>query len=263
MTSTIGGTLLRMAMGSTPFLLALLLQIGFGMSPLEAGLITFTSAAGALLMKTTARPIIAWFGFKNVLVWNTIITGVIFMGYGLFTIDTPHWLIIATLLVGGFFRSLQFTALNTLAYADVDQHAHEPRLQPRQHGPAAVAEPRHRLRRHPAQPPAPRPHRCTRCRRPTSRRPSSSSARCRCVGVCSSSLPLPRDVGAEVSGRQVAGDPACADVAGRVDAGRGLSLKSNPEAGEEIGPWEAVWISSSPKSTACSRTSSRASSPTS
>ncbi|HXQ11124.1 MAG TPA: MFS transporter [Caulobacteraceae bacterium] len=121
MTSTIGGTPLRMAMGSTPFLLALLLQLGFGMSALEAGLITFTSAAGALLMKTTARPIIAWFGFKNVLVWNTIISGVIFMGYGFFTIGTPHWLIIATLLVGGFFRSLQFTALNTLAYADVDQ----------------------------------------------------------------------------------------------------------------------------------------------
>jgi EmrB/QacA subfamily drug resistance transporter len=121
MTSTIGGTPLRMAMGSTPFLLALLLQLGFGMSPLEAGLITFTSAAGALLMKTTARPIIAWFGFKNVLVWNTVISGVLLMGYALFQISTPHWLIIALLLVGGFFRSLQFTALNTLAYADIDQ----------------------------------------------------------------------------------------------------------------------------------------------
>jgi MFS family permease len=84
-------------------------------------LITFTSAAGALLMKTTARPIIAWFGFKNVLVWNTVISGVLLMGYALFQISTPHWLIIALLLVGGFFRSLQFTALNTLAYADIDQ----------------------------------------------------------------------------------------------------------------------------------------------
>jgi EmrB/QacA subfamily drug resistance transporter len=121
MASTVGGTFLRLAMGSTPFLLALLLQMGFGMSALEAGLITFTSAAGALLMKATARPIIAWFGFKNVLVWNTILTGGIFMGYCLFRATTPHWLIIGTLLVGGFFRSLQFTALNTLAYADVDQ----------------------------------------------------------------------------------------------------------------------------------------------
>jgi EmrB/QacA subfamily drug resistance transporter len=121
MTSTIGGTPLRMAMGSTPFLLALLLQMGFGLSALEAGLITFTSAAGALLMKATARPIIAWLGFKNVLVFNTVITGVIFMGYGLFRASTPHAVIIGTLLVGGFFRSLQFTALNALAYADIEQ----------------------------------------------------------------------------------------------------------------------------------------------
>ena len=121
MTSTIGGTPMRMAMGATPFLLALLLQMGFGLSALEAGLITFTSAAGALLMKATARPIIAWFGFKNVLVFNTVITGVTFMSYGLFRATTPHVWIICTLLVGGFFRSLQFTALNAMAYADVDQ----------------------------------------------------------------------------------------------------------------------------------------------
>jgi len=120
MTSTIGGTPLRMAMGSTPFLLALLLQMGFGMSPLEAGLITFTSAAGALLMKVTARPIIAWLGFKNVLIWNTVLTGAIFMSYGFFKQTTPHAWIITTLLVGGFFRSLMFTALNAMAYADVD-----------------------------------------------------------------------------------------------------------------------------------------------
>jgi EmrB/QacA subfamily drug resistance transporter len=121
MTSAVGGVFLRMVMGATPFLLALLLQMGFGLSPLEAGLITFTSAAGALLMKTTARPIIQWFGFKNVLVFNTLITGSIFMSYGLFRATTPHAWIITTLLVGGFFRSLQFTALNALAYADVDQ----------------------------------------------------------------------------------------------------------------------------------------------
>jgi EmrB/QacA subfamily drug resistance transporter len=121
MTATIGGTPLRMAMGATPFLLALLLQMGFGLSALEAGLITFTSAAGALLMKATARPIIARFGFKSILVWNTLITSTVFMGYGLFRASTPHFLIIGTLLIGGFFRSLQFTALNALAYADIEQ----------------------------------------------------------------------------------------------------------------------------------------------
>jgi hypothetical protein len=72
-------------------------------------------------MKTTARPIISFFGFKRVLIGNQVITGVILMGYALFNIGTPHVLIIATLLFGGFFRSLQFTALNTLAYADISQ----------------------------------------------------------------------------------------------------------------------------------------------
>jgi EmrB/QacA subfamily drug resistance transporter len=119
--SLIGGAFMRMGMGALPFCLAMLLQMGFGMDALGAGLLTFTSAAGALLMKTTARPIIAWFGFKRVLIGNQIITGVILMSYALFQASTPRFLIIAVLLIGGFFRSLQFTALNTLAFADVRQ----------------------------------------------------------------------------------------------------------------------------------------------
>jgi hypothetical protein len=121
MASVVGGAFLRMSMGATPFLLALLLQIGFGMNALAAGLMTFTSAAGALVMKVTARPILQRFGFKPVLVANTVVTGLIFMSYSLFRIGTPHMLIMITLLIGGFFRSLQFTALNALAYADVPQ----------------------------------------------------------------------------------------------------------------------------------------------
>jgi EmrB/QacA subfamily drug resistance transporter len=119
--SMIGGAFIRMGMGALPFCLAMLLQVGFGMDALGAGLLTFTSAAGALLMKTTARPIISWFGFKRVLIGNQVISGVILMGYALFQITTPRVLIIATLLLGGFFRSLQFTALNTLAFADIEQ----------------------------------------------------------------------------------------------------------------------------------------------
>jgi EmrB/QacA subfamily drug resistance transporter len=121
MASTLGGAFIRMSMGATPFLLALLLQIGFGLNPLAAGLMTFTSAAGALVMKATARPILQRFGFKPVLVANTVITGVIFMSYSLFKASTPQLLIVTTLLIGGFFRSLQFTALNTLAYDDIEQ----------------------------------------------------------------------------------------------------------------------------------------------
>jgi len=120
MSSTVGGAFLRMGMGASPFLLALLLQMGFGMNAFAAGMMTFASGAGALVMKFTARPIIRWLGFKPVLVGNTLITALTFMSYCLFTAATWPVLIIATLLVGGFFRSLQFTALNAIAYADVD-----------------------------------------------------------------------------------------------------------------------------------------------
>jgi EmrB/QacA subfamily drug resistance transporter len=119
--SVIGGTFMRMGVGATPFLLALLLQVAFGMSALQAGLMTFASAAAALVMKTTAPPILARFGFRSTLSVNAVIVGLSFMLYALFGKSTSHVLIYAVLLIGGFFRSLQFTALNGLAFADVDQ----------------------------------------------------------------------------------------------------------------------------------------------
>jgi EmrB/QacA subfamily drug resistance transporter len=119
--SVTGGAFMRVAMGATPFLLAMLLQIGFGMSAFAAGLMTFISAAGALVMKTAAPPILRRFGFRTVLLVNAVIVGVSFMAYSLFRPDTPHWLIMIVLAVGGFFRSLHFTSLNGLAYADIDQ----------------------------------------------------------------------------------------------------------------------------------------------
>lgn len=119
--SIVGGGFMRLAMGATPFMLALLLQLGFGMSPFQAGLLTFVSAAGALVMKTVAPPILRRFGFRTVLSVNAVITGVLFMAYGLFKPETPHAVIMVVLLIGGFFRSLQFTSLNGLAYAEIDQ----------------------------------------------------------------------------------------------------------------------------------------------
>jgi EmrB/QacA subfamily drug resistance transporter len=117
--STIGGVFSRLIIGASPFLLALLLQLGFGLSAFEAGLLTFTSAVGALAMKATARPIIRRFGFKAVLIGNALAVALTAASYGLFRATTPHWILIAVLLTNGFFRSLQFTALNALAYADV------------------------------------------------------------------------------------------------------------------------------------------------
>lgn len=121
--STLGGNLCRFAIGATPFLLAIMLQVGFGLSPLAAGLITFTGAAGSLLMKLVAAPIIQRFGFKRVLTVNAVITGAFVALCALFRAETPIWIMMAILVAGGFFRSLQFTAVNTLTYADLDARA--------------------------------------------------------------------------------------------------------------------------------------------
>jgi EmrB/QacA subfamily drug resistance transporter len=119
--ATIGGGFMRIGLGAMPFLLAMLLQVGFGMTAFAAGMMTFISSAGAFLMKTCAPPILRRFGFRTVLVANGAITAASFAVYGLFTPSMPHWEIMAVLVVAGFFRSLQFTALGSLAYADIDQ----------------------------------------------------------------------------------------------------------------------------------------------
>jgi EmrB/QacA subfamily drug resistance transporter len=119
--SVIGASFFRIGVGAMPFLLPLMLQLGFGLSPFQSGMVTFASAAGALIMKATAAPAIRYFGFRNVLIVNALISTA-FMGVnGFFTAATPHFVIIAFLLIGGFFRSLEFTAANALAYADISQ----------------------------------------------------------------------------------------------------------------------------------------------
>src|SRR5215831_7487073 len=114
-----GGFLFRIGIGALPFLLPLMLQIGFGLSALHSGLLTFASAAGAMLMKTTATRILRRFGFRLVLVADAVISAGFLFGYSLFRPDTPSLVIFLALLAGGFFRSLQMTSINTLGYADV------------------------------------------------------------------------------------------------------------------------------------------------
>ena len=116
----VGGLIFRIGIGALPFLLPLLLQVGFGLTPFESGSLTFATAAGALLMKFTASAALRRFGFRPTLIANGLISGVFMASYALFTPSTPHWLIFAALLLGGFFRSLEFTALNAISYADID-----------------------------------------------------------------------------------------------------------------------------------------------
>lgn len=115
----IGGSVFRTGIGAIPFLLPLMLQLGFGLDALQSGLITFASAAGALIMKTLAKRILSLGGFRRVLTVNALIGAAFLSASGLFTPQTPHWLMLAVLLVGGCFRSLQFTGINALSYSDV------------------------------------------------------------------------------------------------------------------------------------------------
>ena len=114
-----GGAMFRIGIGAFPFLLPLLLQLGFGLSPFASGSLTFAAAAGALVMKTTARPILGRYGFRRVLVVNGLASAILMAASALFTVTTPHLIILAVLLVGGFLRSLQFTALNAITFAEI------------------------------------------------------------------------------------------------------------------------------------------------
>lgn len=118
--SVSGGFIFRIGIGALPFLLPLLLQVGFGMTPFQSGLITFSSAIGAMTMKVAAATILRRFGFRAVLTANAIISAGFMAACASFTQTTPVAAMLALLLVGGFFRSLQFTSINTLAYAEVE-----------------------------------------------------------------------------------------------------------------------------------------------
>jgi EmrB/QacA subfamily drug resistance transporter len=118
--SVVGGSLFRVGVGAIPFLLPLLLQVGFKFTPLQSGLITFCAALGAMTMKTAVTAILRQFGFRTVLTINALISSAFLAACAAFTPATPVPLIMGVLLVGGFFRSLEFTSLGAIAYADIE-----------------------------------------------------------------------------------------------------------------------------------------------
>lgn len=118
--SVLGGSVFRIGIGAMPFLLPLLFQLGFGFTPLQSGLVTFTSAMGALIVKAFAKRIVVRFGFRRVLIGNALIASAFIAACALIRPSLPFALIIAILLVGGFFRSLEFTCINALSFADVE-----------------------------------------------------------------------------------------------------------------------------------------------
>lgn len=119
--SVIGGFIFRIAVGAAPFLLPLQLQVGFGQSPLRAGLTVFVGAMGAMAVKPVVAPLVNRFGFRRMLIVNALIAAGLMSALSLVTAQTPQAFTMALIFAGGFFRSLEFTTLATMSYADVER----------------------------------------------------------------------------------------------------------------------------------------------
>jgi EmrB/QacA subfamily drug resistance transporter len=121
--SILAGGLCRLAIGAVPFLLPLMLQLGFGLDPLHSGLLTFVTSIGAMLVKTIVPYIVRRFGFRKVLTYNGVLLGMWICGFAAMRSTTPHWLLLLYLLAYGFVRSIEFTSINALGYADLGHSA--------------------------------------------------------------------------------------------------------------------------------------------
>jgi EmrB/QacA subfamily drug resistance transporter len=117
----IGGSIFRIAVGAAPFLIPLLLQVGFGQSALKSGLTTFVGAMGAMAVKPAVAALLGIFGFRRMLIVNALLAAVLTSSLALATAATPQFVLMLLIFVGGFFRSLEFTTLATISYADVDR----------------------------------------------------------------------------------------------------------------------------------------------
>jgi EmrB/QacA subfamily drug resistance transporter len=117
-----GNLFTRLGIGGIPFLLPLLYQVGLGFSPIQSGLLIMPQAFAAMSLKLTMPLILKKFGYRTVLVANTLMLGVMIMLFATINLETPAWLIVVMAFIYGFLTSLQYTSMNTLAYADVGEH---------------------------------------------------------------------------------------------------------------------------------------------
>ncbi len=115
----IGGTVFRLGTGAMPFLFPLMLQLAFGLTAFETGMVTFASAIGAFAMKFVAERIIARIGFRSSLITACTITAAGVLAMGIYTPGTPQPLMMGFLVVTGFFQSLFWTTTNAFIFADV------------------------------------------------------------------------------------------------------------------------------------------------
>ena len=117
--SVSGGFFTRLGLGGIPFLFPLLYQVGLGFTPIQSGLLVLPQAIASIGLKTFMPAILAKFGYRNVLVANTVMCGVMIMSFVTVGAETPIWRIVVQAFVLGFFTSMQYTSMNTLAYADI------------------------------------------------------------------------------------------------------------------------------------------------
>jgi EmrB/QacA subfamily drug resistance transporter len=116
---TVTGGFCRVGLDAAPFMLPLLFQIGFGMSALQSGLLTFSSSVGAMGVRTLAGPLLRVFGFRRLLAGTACLAAAITAACGLLEATTPVWLIVLIILLSGCIRSVQYLALNAVIYADM------------------------------------------------------------------------------------------------------------------------------------------------
>ena len=114
-----GGSLFRIAISVSPFLLPLMFQVGFGLNAFQSGLLMLGLFTGNLVMKTVTTPLLRRFGFRAVLTSNGMLTAIWMLGCAFLFPQTPRAIILFVLFVNGLCRSMQFTSLGTLAFADI------------------------------------------------------------------------------------------------------------------------------------------------
>ena len=117
----IGGSLFRIGIGAFPFLMPLMLQLSFGLTPFESGMTTFVAAIGAIISKFGVEKLYAAFGFPRTLMVMAVLGCSFLAVNGFFSPETPHWLLMVALLMGGLCRSFFFTGVNALVFSDVDE----------------------------------------------------------------------------------------------------------------------------------------------
>ena len=120
-TALSGNFITRLGVGGMPFLLPLLYQIGIGFSAIQSGLLIMPQAVAAMSLKITMPSILRKFGYRRVLIANTIALGSMILMFSSIGLRTPAWSIALMAFIFGFFTSMQYTSMNTLAYADVGE----------------------------------------------------------------------------------------------------------------------------------------------